>query len=35
VRWSLGWGAEAEVIAPESARASAREIAGRIVARYA
>jgi predicted DNA-binding transcriptional regulator YafY len=34
VRWSLGWGAEAEVIAPESARASAREIANRIAGRY-
>jgi predicted DNA-binding transcriptional regulator YafY len=34
VRWSLGWGAEAEVVAPESARASAREIAQRIIARY-
>jgi predicted DNA-binding transcriptional regulator YafY len=34
VRWSLGWGAEAEVIAPQSARASAGEIARRIVARY-
>jgi predicted DNA-binding transcriptional regulator YafY len=34
VRWSLGWGAEAEVVAPESARSSAREIAQRIAARY-
>jgi predicted DNA-binding transcriptional regulator YafY len=34
VRWSLGWGAEAEVVAPESARATAREIARRIVSRY-
>ncbi len=34
VRWSLGWGAEAEVIGPESARSTAREIAMRIAARY-
>ncbi|GAC1533891.1 MAG: hypothetical protein NVS2B17_02170 [Candidatus Velthaea sp.] len=34
VRWSLGWGAEAEVIAPESARERAREIARRIAERY-
>ncbi len=34
VRWSMGWGAEAEVIAPETARASARDIAQRIAARY-
>jgi proteasome accessory factor B len=35
VRWSMGWGAEAEVIAPESARESAREIAQRLAKRYA
>lgn len=34
VRWSMGWGAEAEVIGPESARASAREIALRLASRY-
>jgi predicted DNA-binding transcriptional regulator YafY len=34
VRWSLGWGAEAEVIAPASARDSAREIARRVAERY-
>jgi len=34
VRWSLGWGAEAEVIAPASAREAAREIAQRVAERY-
>lgn len=34
VRWSLGWGAEAEVIGPDDARAMARDIAARISARY-
>ncbi|MFN2461111.1 MAG: helix-turn-helix transcriptional regulator [Candidatus Velthaea sp.] len=34
VRWSMGWGAEAEVIAPDSARASARELAQRLALRY-
>ncbi len=34
VRWSLGWGAEAEIVAPTSARAAAREIARRIADRY-
>jgi predicted DNA-binding transcriptional regulator YafY len=34
VRWSLGWGAEAEVIAPASARDAAREIAQRVAERY-
>jgi len=35
VRWSLGWGAEAEVIGPEDARGAARDIARRIAERYA
>jgi proteasome accessory factor B len=35
VRWSLSWGAEAEVLAPETARAAAREIARRVAERYA
>jgi len=34
VRWSMGWGAEAEVIAPPSARDAAREIALRLASRY-
>ncbi len=34
VRWSLGWGAEAEVIGPETARSIARDIARRIASRY-
>jgi predicted DNA-binding transcriptional regulator YafY len=34
VRWSMGWGAEAEVTAPESARTAARDIARRIASRY-
>lgn len=34
VRWSLGWGGEAEVIAPEEARISAREIVDRIASHY-
>jgi proteasome accessory factor B len=34
VRWSMGWGAEAEVIAPETARASARDIARRMALQY-
>jgi proteasome accessory factor B len=34
VRWSMGWGAEAEVIAPESARAIARDIARRMALQY-
>ena len=34
VRWSLGWGAEAEVIGPETARSIARDIARRIALRY-
>jgi predicted DNA-binding transcriptional regulator YafY len=34
VRWSLGWGAEAEVLAPEEARAAAAEIARNVAARY-
>ena len=35
VRWSLGWGAEAEVVAPDEARRAAAEIAGQVAARYA
>jgi predicted DNA-binding transcriptional regulator YafY len=35
VRFSLGWGAEAEVIAPEEARRAAADIAQRLAARYA
>ncbi len=34
VRWSLGWGAEAEVLAPAEARAAAAEIARSVAARY-
>jgi predicted DNA-binding transcriptional regulator YafY len=34
VRWSLGWGAEAEVVAPESARSAAAAIARELAARY-
>jgi len=34
VRWSMGWGAEAEVIAPDAARRSAAAIARDIAARY-
>lgn len=34
VRFSLGWGAEAEVIAPEEARRAAADIARRLAARY-
>ncbi|MEA2687697.1 MAG: hypothetical protein QOD51_304 [Candidatus Eremiobacteraeota bacterium] len=35
VRWSFGWGAEAEVLAPDEARQAAADIAGRVAARYA
>ncbi len=35
VRWSFGWGAEAEVLGPEEARRSATEIARQVAARYA
>jgi predicted DNA-binding transcriptional regulator YafY len=35
VRWSLGWGAEAEVVAPDEARRAAAEIAAQVAARYA
>ncbi len=35
VRWSLGWGGEAEVIAPDDARRSAREMVHLIAERYA
>ena len=35
VRWSLGWGAEAEIIAPDEARRAAGEIARGLAARYA
>ena len=34
VRWSLGWGAEAEVLAPPEARAAAAGIARNVAARY-
>ena len=34
VRWSLGWGAEAEVIAPAEARSAAAEIARTLASRY-
>jgi proteasome accessory factor B len=34
VRWSMGWGAEAEVVAPETARALARDIAQRMALKY-
>ncbi len=34
VRWSFGWGAEAEVIAPEAARGIARDLARTIADRY-
>ncbi len=34
VRWSLGWGAEAEVLAPPEARAAAADIARSVAARY-
>lgn len=34
VRWSLGWGGEAEVVEPEAARRSAREIVQRISEHY-
>ena len=34
VRWSLSWGTEAEVLAPETARAQAREIAQALAGRY-
>ena len=35
VRFSLGWGAEAEVVAPEEARRAAADIARQLAARYA
>jgi predicted DNA-binding transcriptional regulator YafY len=35
VRWSFGWGAEAEVVAPDDARATARAIARKLGERYA
>jgi predicted DNA-binding transcriptional regulator YafY len=35
VRMSLGWGAEAEVVAPDEARRAAAEIASRVASRYA
>jgi predicted DNA-binding transcriptional regulator YafY len=34
VRWSMGWGDEAEVVSPEAARTAAREIARRVASRY-
>lgn len=35
VRWSLSWGAEAEIVAPAEARAAARALSQAIAARYA
>jgi predicted DNA-binding transcriptional regulator YafY len=35
VRWTMRWGAEAEVVAPGSARAAAASIAREVAARYA
>jgi predicted DNA-binding transcriptional regulator YafY len=35
VRWSLRWGAEAEVLAPDEARRTAAEISRQLAARYA
>jgi predicted DNA-binding transcriptional regulator YafY len=35
IRWSLRWGAEAEVVGPAAARAAARKLVARIAARYA
>jgi predicted DNA-binding transcriptional regulator YafY len=35
VRWSLGWGAEAEVLAPAEARRAAADIAREVAERYA
>lgn len=34
VRWSLGWGGEAEIVGPEDVRRSARDIVQRISERY-
>jgi proteasome accessory factor B len=34
VRWSLGWGAEAEVVSPDEARRAAADIARELAARY-
>lgn len=34
VRWSLKWGAEAEIVAPDTVRAAAAAVARAIVARY-
>jgi predicted DNA-binding transcriptional regulator YafY len=34
VRWVLGWGAQAEIIAPPEARARIAELAGEIAAKY-
>ena len=34
VRWSFGWGAEAEVLAPEEVRSAAADLARRVAARY-
>jgi predicted DNA-binding transcriptional regulator YafY len=35
VRWVLGWGTQAEIVAPDSARDRARELATGIAAKYA
>ena len=35
VRWVLGWGAQAEIVAPAAIRARAAQLAGEIAARYA
>jgi proteasome accessory factor B len=35
VRWSMGWGAEAEVVAPDDVRLAAADLAHRLAARYA
>jgi predicted DNA-binding transcriptional regulator YafY len=34
IRWTLRWGAEAEVVDPPEARAAARDLVGRIARRY-
>ena len=34
VRWVLGWGAQAEIVEPQSARDRIAELAGEIAAKY-